>query len=141
MSYERKLRVKTLAMVFVMVVCATTGDSLLKHGMSQIGPVILTRDGLLHSFFAAMTSGTIWFAILFLIGFMLSNMTVLSWADYSYVMPAGALGYVGVTLVGVFAFGETVSPRRWLGVALICVGVFFVGQTRPQTTSVMEVAR
>ena len=39
-----------------------------------------------------MTSGTIWLAILFLIGFMASNMTVLSWADYSYVMPAGALG-------------------------------------------------
>jgi drug/metabolite transporter (DMT)-like permease len=141
MSYERKLRVKTLVMVFVMVVCATTGDSLLKHGMTQIGPVTLTHAGLLHGFLAAMTSSTIWFAILFLIGFMLSNMTVLSWADYSYVMPAGALGYVAVTLVGVFAFGETVSPRRWLGVALICVGVFFVGQTRPQTTAVMEAAR
>jgi drug/metabolite transporter (DMT)-like permease len=141
MSYERKLRVKTLVMVFAMVVCATTGDSLLKHGMTQIGPVSLTDAGLLHGFLAAMTSGTIWFAILFLIGFMLSNMTVLSWADYSYVMPAGALGYVAVTLVGVFAFGETVSPRRWFGVALICVGVFFVGQTRPQTTAVMEAAR
>ena len=88
-----------------------------------------------------MTSGTIWLAILFLIGFMLSNMTVLSWADYSYVMPAGAMGYAAVTLVGVFALGETVSPRRWIGVALICVGVFLVGQTRPQTTAVMEVAR
>jgi drug/metabolite transporter (DMT)-like permease len=141
MSYERKLRVKTLVMVFVMVVCATTGDSLLKHGMTQIGPVSLTHAGLLHGFLAAMTSGTIWLAILFLIGFMLSNMTVLSWADYSYVMPAGALGYVAVTLVGVFAFGETVSPRRWLGVALICVGVFLVGQTRPQTSAVMEAAQ
>jgi drug/metabolite transporter (DMT)-like permease len=128
-------------MVFVMVVCATTGDSLLKHGMTQIGPVSLTHAGLLHGFLAAMTSHTVWLAILFLIGFMLSNMTVLSWADYSYVMPAGALGYVAVTLVGVFAFAETVSPRRWLGVALICVGVFLVGQTRPQTTAVMEAAR
>jgi uncharacterized membrane protein len=132
---------KTLVMVFAMVVCATTGDSLLKHGMSQIGPVSVTRDGLLHGFLAAMTSGTIWFAILFLIGFMLSNMTVLSWADYSYVMPASAMGYAAVTLVGAVALGETVSPRRWLGVALICIGVFLVGQTRPQTTAVMEAAR
>ena len=36
--FERKLRVKTLAMVFAMVVCATTGDSLLKHGMSTVRP-------------------------------------------------------------------------------------------------------
>jgi drug/metabolite transporter (DMT)-like permease len=141
MSNERKLRVKTLIMVFAMVVCATTGDSLLKHGMTQIGPVTLSHEGLLHSFRAAMSSGTIWFAILFLIGFMISNMTVLSWADYSYVMPASAMGYAAVTFVGMIALGETVSPRRWIGVALICAGVFLVGQTKPRTTTVMEVAR
>jgi uncharacterized membrane protein len=141
MSNERKLRVKTLVMVFAMVVCATTGDSLLKHGMTQIGTVTLTRAGLLHSFHAAMSSGTIWFAILFLIGFMISNMTVLSWADYSYVMPASAMGYAAVTFVGMFALGEAVSPRRWIGVALICAGVFLVGQTKPRTTTVMEVAQ
>jgi drug/metabolite transporter (DMT)-like permease len=141
MSNERKLRVKTLIMVFAMVVCATTGDSLLKHGMTQIGPVTLSHEGLLHSFRGAMSSGTIWFAILFLIGFMISNMTVLSWADYSYVMPASAMGYAVVTFVGMFALGETVSPRRWIGVALICAGVFLVGQTKPRTTTVMEVAQ
>ena len=37
MSNERKLRVKTLIMVFAMVMCATTGDSLLKRGMSEVG--------------------------------------------------------------------------------------------------------
>jgi drug/metabolite transporter (DMT)-like permease len=138
MFSERKLRVKTLVMVFAMVVCATTGDSLLKRGMTQIGPVSLTHGGLLQAFRSAMTSGTIWFAIVFLIGFMLSNMTVLSWADYSYVMPASAMGYAAVTFVGMVALGETVSPRRWIGVALICVGVFLVGQTKPRTSAVME---
>jgi drug/metabolite transporter (DMT)-like permease len=138
MSHERKLRLKTLAMVFAMMVCATTGDSLLKRGMTEIGPVTLTRPGLFQAFRLAMSSGTIWFAILFLIGFMLSNMTVLSWADYSYVMPASALGYVAVTFVGMTLLGETVSPRRWVGVALICVGVFLVGQTKPSTGAVAQ---
>ncbi len=141
MSNERKLRVKTLIMVFAMVVCGTTGDSLLKHGMTQIGAVTLTYAALFQAFRAAMSSGTIWFAILFLIGFMISNMTVLSWADYSYVMPASAVGYAAVTFVGMAALGETVSPRRWVGVALICAGVFLVGQTKPRTSTVMEVAR
>jgi drug/metabolite transporter (DMT)-like permease len=141
MYNERKLRLKTLIMVFAMVVCATTGDSLLKRGMTQIGPVTLTHAGMTQAFWSAMTSGTIWLAIVFLFGFMISNMTVLSWADYSYVMPASAVGYAAVTLVGVVALGETVSPRRWIGVALICVGVFLVGQTKPRTSTVMEVAR
>jgi drug/metabolite transporter (DMT)-like permease len=138
MSYERKLRLKTLLMVFTMMVCATTGDSLLKRGMSEIGPVALTYDGLFQAFRLAMTSKTIWLAILFLIGFMLSNMTVLSWADYSYVMPASAIGYVAVTFVGMTLLGETVSPRRWIGVGLICVGVFLVGQTKPSTSAVAQ---
>jgi uncharacterized membrane protein len=128
-------------MVFVMMVCATTGDSLLKHGMTQIGPVSLNHAGLFEAFRLAMTNATIWFAILFLVGFMLSNMTVLSWADYSYVMPASAIGYAAVTFVGMALLGETVSPRRWIGVALICVGVFLVGQTKPSTSAVAEAVR
>lgn len=129
---------KTLVMVFAMIVCATTGDSLLKHGMAKIGPVELTRGGLLDAFRMAMSSSAIWLAILFLIGFMISNMTVLSWADYSYVMPASAIGYAAVTFVGMNFLGETVSPRRWIGVALICIGVFLVGQTKPSTTAVAQ---
>jgi hypothetical protein len=29
--------------------------------------------------------------------------------------------------------GEPVSPLRWLGIAIICLGVFVVGQTSPRT--------
>jgi drug/metabolite transporter (DMT)-like permease len=128
-------------MVFAMMVCATTGDSLLKRAMIEIGPVTLTCGGLFQAFQMAMSSRTIWLAILFLIGFMLSNMTVLSWADYSYVMPASAIGYVAVTFVGMTLLGESVSPRRWTGIAIICVGVFLVGQTKPSTSAVAKTAR
>jgi uncharacterized membrane protein len=62
---------------------------------------------------------------------------VLSWADYSYVMPAGAFGYALLTLLAVVFLHENVSPRRWVGVVLICVGVLLVGQTRPRTTEVV----
>ena len=81
-----------------------------------------------------VTSGTIWLGILFLIGFMASYMTVLSWADYSYVMPAGAFGYAILTLLAVIFLHESVSAISWVGVALICVGVLLVGQTKPRTT-------
>ena len=93
MATEGRLRVKTLVMVCAMVVCANAGDLLLKRAMLQIGAVELSRAGLLHAFRMTVTSGTLWVGIFFLCGFMLSYMTVLSWADYSYVMPAGAFGY------------------------------------------------
>jgi drug/metabolite transporter (DMT)-like permease len=136
MSSEKRLRIKTLVMVLAMVVCANVGDLLLKHGMAQIGAVQLTGSGIAHAFRMTVTSGTIWLAIFFLIGFMVTYMTVLSWADYSYVMPAGAFGYAVLTFLAVVFLHESVSPRRWAGVVLICVGVLLVGQTKPRTTEV-----
>ncbi len=111
---------------------------MLKRGMSQNGAVQLTGAGVARAFRLTVTNGTIWVGIFFLTGFMVSYMTVLSWADYSYVMPAGAFGYALLTLMAVLFLHESVSLRRWVGVVLICVGVLLVGQTKPRTT---EVAR
>jgi len=134
MASERRLRIKTLVMVLSMVVSANVGDLLLKRGMSQIGAVEISASGLTHAFRMTVTSGTIWVGIIFLVGFMASYMTVLSWADYSYVMPAGAFGYAVLTFLAMLFLHESVSPKRWVGVLLICVGVLLVGQTKPRTT-------
>jgi len=125
-------------MILVMVICANAGDILLKRGMTQIGAVPFTATGLQHAFLLTITSKTIWLAILFLIGFTISYMLLMSWADYSYVMPAGAFGYALLTLLAVVYLHESVSPRRWLGVFLICVGVFLVSRTKPRTTEVIQ---
>jgi uncharacterized membrane protein len=136
MGHELRIRIKTLVMILSMVVCANTGDLLLKRGMTQIGAVEISVAGLRHALLLTITNGTIWLGIFFLTGFMLSYMTVLSWADYSYVMPAGAFGYATLTFFAVTFLHEPVSPRRWVGVFLICLGVLLVSQTRPRTTEV-----
>ena len=137
MGHELRIRIKTLFMILAMVVCANTGDLMLKRGMTQIGAVEISAAGLRHALLMTITSGTIWIGIFFLPEFMLSYMTVLSWADYSYVMPAGAFGYALLTLLAVVFLHEHVSSRRWIGVVLICVGVLLVGQTRPRTTEAL----
>jgi uncharacterized membrane protein len=138
MGHELRVRIKTLVMILVMVVCANVGDLMLKRGMTQIGAVGLSRAGLEHAFRLTVTNGTIWIGILFLVGFTVSYMTVMSWADYSYVMPAGAFGYALLTLLAVIFLHESVSPRRWIGVVLICIGVLLVSQTKPRTTEVVQ---
>ena len=135
MINEHRLRLKTFLMVSLMVVCANTGDLLLKRGMLQIGEVTISPAGLFHTFVATLHNPAIWIAILFLIGFTLSYMTAVSWADYSFVMPAGAFGYAIQTMLAVVVLHESVSPKRWMGVAMICVGVLLVGQTNPRTTA------
>lgn len=137
MKRDLRLRIKTFLMILVMVACANAGDLMLKRGMTKIGAVQLSWAGLRHAFLLTVASPTIWLAILFLIGFTASYMMLMSWADYSYVMPAGAFGYALLTFLAVVFLHESVSPRRWIGVFLICVGVLVVGLTKPRTTDVV----
>jgi uncharacterized membrane protein len=136
MSHEHRLRFKTLVMVLLMVVCANTGDLMLARGMKQIGKVVISVPGLQHALWMTIQNASIWIGILFLIGFTLCYMTAVSWADYSFVMPAGAIGYAIQTMLAIVVLHEVVSPKRWIGVVLICVGVLLVGQTKPNTTNV-----
>ena len=136
MSHEHRLRFKTLVMVLLMVVCANTGDLMLARGMKQIGNVVISLPGLQHALWMTIQNASIWIGICFLIGFTLCYMTAVSWADYSFVMPAGAFGYAIQTMLAIVVLHETVSPKRWIGVTLICAGVLLVGQTKPNTTNV-----
>jgi len=135
MSREHKVRIKTLLVVLVMVLCANIGDLLLKSGMTHVGSVEISTEGLTGTVRLAIFNSTIWLGIFFLVGFMASYMTVMSWADYSYVMPVGAFGYAVNTLLARIFLHETVSLQRWVGVFIICVGVLLVGQTKPATVS------
>src|SRR6266436_5137372 len=54
-----------------------------------------------------------------LILWLLSRMTLLGWADLSYVLPVTAIGYVLTALVGRYFLGEAISCQGWAGTALI----------------------
>lgn len=140
MSHERRLRIKTLFMVLLMVGCANLGDLMLKRGMLQIGAVQISAPGIWHALLSTIHNGTIWVGILFLLGFTFCYMTAVSWADYSYVMPAGAFGYAIQTTLAVIILHEAVTAQRWFGVVLIVTGVLLVGQTHPSTTETKVVA-
>ncbi|HUZ47029.1 MAG TPA: EamA family transporter [Terriglobia bacterium] len=134
MTERKTLRTKTYVLLAMMVVFGPSGDVLLSRGMKQLGGLhVWSFDGILHFFMRAFTSGSVWLGIAALLLFFISYLLVLSWADFSYVSPASALGYVLVALMGYFFLGEHVPPVRWLGIALICVGVFLVGGTHPDT--------
>jgi uncharacterized membrane protein len=125
-------------MVLLMVVCANVGDLMLARGMKQIGNVHISVPGLQHALQMTAQNASIWIGIFFLIGFTLCYMTAVSWADYSFVMPAGAFGYALQTMLAILVLHEVVSAKRWIGVVMICVGVLLVGQTKPNTTNKQE---
>ena len=109
---------------------AAVGDTLLSHGMSQVGTVSIHHLGLL---IAAMKNLWVVAGILCLIGFFASYLTALSWADLTFVLPSTAFGYVVVALLSHFWLHEVISPSRWAGILLIVLGVGFV-QNGPALT-------
>src|ERR1700751_5214647 len=69
-----------------------------------------------------------------LILWLLSRMTLLGWADLSYVLPMTSIGYGLGAVLGKVFFGEQVPWQRWLGTAFIVAGIIFVGLTAANTT-------
>jgi drug/metabolite transporter (DMT)-like permease len=102
---------------------AAAGDSLLSHGMKQVGGISLRH---LPTLILVVLNPWVAVGILCLLGFFASYMTALSWADLTYVLPATSLGYVLLALIAKFLLHEQVSATRWLGIALISAGVGFV---------------
>jgi drug/metabolite transporter (DMT)-like permease len=132
---HKSVRFKTYLLIFVMVIFGPLGNVLLGKGMKTIGAVSIgTRAEALDLFARGLTSGTLWLGIACLLIFFVANMLVLSWADYSYVQPASSVAYGMSALLAHFLLREVVTPTRWMGVLLICLGVLVVGHTPPRTT-------
>lgn len=129
------LQLKTFVAILIMIVFGPLGNVLLGKGMKSIGAIaIRTRTEVFHVFVEVFSSTAIWLGIASLVTFFIAYMLVLSWADYSFVQPASAVSYGIAALLAHFMLKETISPLRWIGVLVICLGVFLVSGTPPRTT-------
>src|SRR6201996_2469213 len=137
MKSQKSLHLKTFLLILVMVIANPLGNVLLGKGMKQAGKLeIWPPAAAWHTGFHVFSTGTIWLGVASLLTFFLANILVLSWADYSYVQPATSMAYGVAALLGYFMLGEPVSPLRWLGIAIICLGVLVVGLTNPRSRTV-----
>jgi drug/metabolite transporter (DMT)-like permease len=135
MMSNKPLQLKTFLLIAVMVICGPLGNVLLSKGMKQSGTLLMwPPTEALHTILRVLSAVPIWLGIGSLLTFFLANILVLTWADYSYVLPASSIGYGVSALLGYLMLGEPVSPLRWLGIAIICLGVFVVGQTSPRSS-------
>jgi len=122
-------------MIVISIILGPLGNVFLGKAMKNVGAITFAKSGdLALTASRILTSGYIWLGIACLLGFFVVHMLLLTWADYSYVQPATSLSYLSISLLSYLVLGEMISPLRWLGVAVICLGVFLVGRTPPNTT-------
>ncbi len=122
-----RLRVKTLLCATVVVVSNVAGNFFMKSGMPSNLAAPL-------DYITALFRPAVAFGVGLLILWLLSRMTLLSWADLSYVLPVTSIGYVLVALAGRVFLNERITATRWSGIVLIVAGVALVSLgSAPQT--------
>jgi drug/metabolite transporter (DMT)-like permease len=125
-----RLRSKTLLAALVAVLSNVLGNFALSQGMRHAD----ASSTFLLSLPALLLNTWVIAGICLLAVWMVTQLSLLSWADLSYVMPVTASSYILAAVLGAVALGETVSLAHWLGIALIFLGVAVVGRTSPRTT-------
>ena len=114
-------------------VFASCGDVCLARGMRDFGAV---TTGNWHQLLGVLLNLWVLTGIGLLLLFFGSYLTALSWADLTYVLPATALSYVLMAFLAKLFLNEHVTVSRWLGIALITVGVGFVASGPAVTPAV-----
>jgi drug/metabolite transporter (DMT)-like permease len=117
----------SFSVLAVAIILVSIGDMLLAHGMKKIGAVTSCSPAALFQVgLQVFTNPSIIIGILFLAGFFFLWLAVLSWCDLSFVLPLTALSYVLTAFLSIYFLGEAISPMRWAGTILICIGVALV---------------
>lgn len=115
-----------IALVFAVVFLNAVGNLALAWGMKQAPEVEVLRP---LTYLRPMWNPAVALGIGLLILWLLTRMTLLSWADLSFVLPLTSLGYVLAAVLGKFFLHETVTSGRWVGTCLIFAGTLLVGTT------------
>lgn len=130
-----RLTLQQILILAFVSVSVPLGDACLSRGMTSLPVISMAHPATLIT---AIFTPWIALGIALLIGYFASYLTALSWADLTYVMPATAMGNVFVALIAHFWLHESISWQRWLGVALITVGVAFVAHGPVNTTPTIQ---
>ncbi|HVB38945.1 MAG TPA: EamA family transporter [Vicinamibacterales bacterium] len=121
------MTLRTTIGIAVIVLAGTGGEIAVSHAMKRIGEVRDFRPrALLRTLRQAIGQVWIWVGVALMALAFFALLTVLSWADVSFVVPATALSYAVGAVGARVLLGEQVSRIRWLGVLLVCAGVALV---------------
>ena len=116
-------------LILLAVVAMSAAQLLLKKGLLVIGEFPQSIGEFGHFLLTASTNGYIISAVFLTIITASAWVLALSKAELSHIYPFMALSYVLIALFSLWLFNENVTALRWLGIALICIGVFFVARS------------
>ena len=118
----------TQAIFFMLIIFPGTGGEIcVSRAMKTIGEVTDFRPAAIARFIGrALTVPWMWIGVTMMAMGFFALLGMLSVANVSFVFPATALSYAVGALGGKIFLGEKVTPQRWIGVLIVCLGVALV---------------
>lgn len=115
-------------LILLSTVFTVAGQLFFRKGMLDVGEVSFSLPSLWKTL-GGTTSNVYVISgfILFALGAILW-LVVLSKVEVSYAYPIGSLGYILLLFASWLFLGETIPLSRWIGVLLICLGIFFIAR-------------
>jgi drug/metabolite transporter (DMT)-like permease len=107
------------------VVCVLASELLLKRGASDTANPAANWS---WTGISGLASPLVWWGILFVILSFLSWLYVLRFIPLTIAFPLSRVVDVLVPLSCWIILGETISVRRWLGIALVVIGLAVVAK-------------
>ena len=117
---------KTFLLLAMLVVFSSLGEILSARGMKQIGEVSFRPRLLLRTIPRLFTNRNLIVGVACLAVSFFSFLSLLSYADLSYVVPLTAVSYLTNTIGSKFLLHEKISKARWWGTLLVTLGVAII---------------
>jgi ceramide glucosyltransferase len=121
---------KTVLLLGSLIAGSSLGEILCARGMQQVGDVSFRPRALLGAFVRMLRSPWLFAGVACLALSFFSFISLLSYADLSFVVPLTAVGYITNTIGAHFLLKERISRERWLGTLLVAFGVAVISLDR-----------
>ncbi|MGD1082731.1 MAG: EamA family transporter [Candidatus Sulfotelmatobacter sp.] len=129
------LRLRTRTVIALLLASNVLGNFTLSRGLHEVGRLVSISP---WPYIRAFVNPLVVLGVLLLIVWLISQLSLLSRVDLSYVLPVTSVSYVLTALMGEFLLHERVSTERWIGIGLIGLGVSLVARTVPRTAPVLH---
>ena len=126
-------RGRPIALILLSGALGVGGQLLLKRGVADLGPLVLTPDALVPLFHRLILTPAIPLGLLVYLCGTAFWLRVLAEADLSFAYPVASLNYLFVLSSSWLLLGEQPTASRLTGVVLICLGVYVISRSPVRT--------
>jgi drug/metabolite transporter (DMT)-like permease len=128
---NKRCNLKNRIFILLAVLSNSAGNLFLAIGMKHMPD--FQAVSILSYLASLMTNSWIVIGTALLIIWMVTQLSMLTWADLTYVLPVTAAVYIVTAILSRFFLDEHVSSIRWAGVVVISCAVLLVAETSPRT--------